>query len=213
MISHSWRSLAVAAVLFTGVALPASAATTDINCVGPCSNTSVNIGDVGANPTSLTGQFNSNVSTQGFMFHDYVAFNLTSTSPVFLTSSSATNPFVNGGSDMILNFRVSLFSGTPPAANPPPAANQIGATVNAVYTGNATAGFATINFPAQLLNAPGSYFLLFEGAGGNFSGFSGVVTATPVNAVPLPGALTLFGTGMLGLLALRRRRKSQEVAA
>jgi hypothetical protein len=204
MTTRSWRSLAVAAVLFTGMALPASAVT--ITCPGACGNFTLNTGDVGANPTSVTGQFDSGVSTAGFFFTDYVTFNLTGISPVFITTSSTSNPFVRPDLfDQIVGFRTTLFAGTPAV----PGA-QIGPTVNAVYGANA----AVILTPAQLLTAPGSYFFLFEGAGGLFSGFAGVVTATPVpSQVPLPGALTLFGTGLVGLWALRRRRNKQQVAA
>jgi hypothetical protein len=209
MTTGSWRSLAVAAALFTGMALPASAVT--ITCPGGiCANGSVNIGDVGANPTALTGQFQSGDSTKGFFFTDYVTFNLTNISPVFLEIASATNPFTSGtGADTILNFRVTLFSGAPPA----PGTGLVQATTNAVYPTGVLIGVANINTAPILLTAPGAYFLLFEGAGGNLSGFSGVVTTTPVNPIPLPGALTLFGTGLVGLWALRRRRNKQQVAA
>ena len=57
----------------------------------------------------------------------------------------------------------------------------------------------------------GNYFLQFVGTGGTGAGFGGTL-ATSLNAVPLPGALPLFATGLIGLWALRRKRKGQPAA-
>jgi PEP-CTERM motif len=43
---------------------------------------------------------------------------------------------------------------------------------------------------------------------GTATSFSG-----SINTVPLPGALVLFGSGLVGLVALGRRRKKQQLEA
>jgi hypothetical protein len=74
-------------------------------------------------------------------------------------------------------------------------------------------------FQANLLNillaSPGSYYVQVD-SGGNLATKSGLVTGNiDLSPVPIPGALPLFATGLVGLLALGRRKRKvkQELAA
>lgn len=70
----------------------------------------------------------------------------------------------------------------------------------------------SINFITAAL-ATGNYFadVTFHGVGANASGYSGSIgdyhlhISGTISAVPLPGAVWLFGIGLTGLAALRRK--------
>jgi hypothetical protein len=65
---------------------------------------------------------------------------------------------------------------------------------------------------AGILSSPGDYFLRVTGLASAATAIDGNITLSPV---PVPGALVLFGSGLLGLIAVNRKRKQKvdELAA
>jgi MYXO-CTERM domain-containing protein len=160
------------------------------------------VGNLGINPTSQTGDFRSGLlgvnGTGAGGFTDQVVFQLVG-GPQFFTIASATNVYP-AVTDFIANFTAQGFL-------------QVGAIgggddipVTPVLVAQACPlqsncqGFAG----SALLNA-GNYYLQLAGIGGGTSGYGGNLAVTQV---PLPGALALFASGLVGLGLLRRRRKT-----
>jgi hypothetical protein len=82
-------------------------------------------------------------------------------------------------------------------------------------TGGVEFSFANLDFTA--LAPPGTLVGVGLGSGGdwqdgNFLAVTDVTyqgaTVTVVNPVPVPGAVWLFGSGLIGMVGLKRRRKS-----
>lgn len=183
-------ALAAIAALAGAFALPANAAT---------------IQNLGIDPTSATGAFQHSVG--GGAFDDQLTFTLAG-GPAFLTIASVTNVFPQP-SDFIANFTGSVFFS---GANGVPGG---GDDVLVIGPALATAcnnvpncqGFAG----SAILTLLGNYYLDISGIGGGTSGYGGNLA---VSQVPIPGALLLFGSGLVGLGWLGFKRKpSANVAA
>ena len=71
--------------------------------------------------------------------------------------------------------------------------------------------FATLGTGKYLLNFYGT--LLFEAAGSNPQTAQYQFTIDAVKVVPVPAAVWLFGTAMVGFLGLRRKRQAVSIAA
>jgi hypothetical protein len=80
-----------------------------------------------------------------------------------------------------------------------------GALLNAVNL-NSNAGWTTYSFLVDLVDGDK---LSFENFGGDNLG--AILDNINVSAVPLPAAVWLFGSGLMGFLALRRKAKSQHI--
>src|SRR3974390_2269458 len=70
------------------------------------------------------------------------------------------------------------------------------------------AGYATLT---GFANTPIIWQLTTQGTAGVVSGFT--FSATEIAQIPIPGALPLFASGIVGLWALGRRRKRQQVTS
>ena len=145
------------------------------------------IANLGVNPNSATGHFSHAVF--GTTFTDEFTFQLVGTQ--FVTFASATNDF-SQPSDFITSFTGQLFKADQTPVN-------IASTAHPC-TDNPT-GCQELSGTALLL--AGDYFLRLTGIGGGTSGYGGDLT---VSQVPLPGALALFASGLVGLGLLRRRK-------
>jgi len=152
------------------------------------------IKDLGPNPSSATGQF-SNAVPGTAAFSDQYTFSL-SGAPLFVTFASATNDFART-SDFITSFTGQLFQ----------VVGGVNVPVSAVATPQPCqtnpAGCQVVAGSAIL--AAGNYFLQIAGIGGGTSGYGGNLTTS---AVPIPGALALFATGLVGLGLLKRKKKN-----
>ena len=158
------------------------------------------VDNLGINPTSATGDFSSGLlginGTGAGAFTDQVLFQLVG-GPQFLTIASATNVYP-ATTDFITNFTAQGFlivgaigGGDDIAVTPLIAAVACPLQPNCQ-------GFAG----SALLNA-GNYYLQLAGIGGGTSGYGGNLAVTQV---PIPGALALFASGLVGLGLLRRKR-------
>jgi hypothetical protein len=183
------RKLVLTAALFASTAMSANAAVVD---------------NLGINPTSQTGDFSSGllgVNGTGLGgFTDQVTFQLIG-GPQFLTISSATNVFP-APADFITNFQAQGFlqvGAIGPGGGADIPVTPLISAVACPLQSNCQ-GFAG----SALLN-PGSYYLQLSGVGGGSSGYGGNLAVTQV---PIPGALALFASGLVGLGLLKRKRKN-----
>jgi len=157
------------------------------------------IKDLGNNPNSATGHFSNSVL--GTTFSDQYTFHLIGDQ--FLTFASATNDYLSA-TDFITGFTGQLFSS---GLNGLPGGGDdvaLGPLVSAVPCTQNPDGCQILAGSAVLPG--GNYFLNISGTGGGTAGYGGDLTTTPIGAVPVPGAVWLFGTGIAGLALLRRRR-------
>ena len=163
------------------------------------------VANLGVNPNSTTGAFQSPIGGVGGdglgPFTDQVVFTL-SGGPAFLTIASATNVFAKP-SDIITNFNGSVWftNNTVSLADDIRIIGPIAATPCPV-TPNCQ-GFSG----STILTLLGTYYLELAGSGGGTSGYGGNLA---VAQVPIPGALALFASGLVGLGVLARRRKKLE---
>jgi len=184
------NKLLIAAVLACGIVAPANAA----------------IFNLGANPTSATGDFsNGNLPTGAFS--DQYRFQLTGSS-TYITFASATNDYVDA-SNFIGNFTGQLFQQV--GAVGPGGGNDIaiGSAVSAVgCPGNP--GGCQILAGAETL-ASGNYYLQISGNAGVDAGYGGNLTT--VGAVPEPAtwAMMILGFGLAGA-AMRRAGRAARVS-
>lgn len=177
------RKYLLAAVALLALSLPGKAAT---------------ITSFGDDPTSASGAFNHSLGALVGFFSDQYTFHLTQSAT--LTIASVTNVFAQA-SDFITGFNGSVIAGTP--ALP-------GATVIGPVLASSPCGFILNcqGFAGSAILAAGDYFLNIEGFANGTSGYGGNLAtfATPPE-VPIPGAIWLFGSGIAGLWAMRRRQK------
>lgn len=181
------KSLLLSTVLAIGLAAPASAAT---------------VGNLGINPTSRTGDFSSGtlgVNGTGLGgFTDFITFQLVGTQ--FVTITSATNVYPDPA-DFITNFQGAVYEqvGVP------------GGGDDILRFGPELAQACILQPSCQVLAGAGlleagNYFLQISGIGGGQSGYGGNLAVTQV---PIPGALALFASGIVGLGLLQKRRQKK----
>lgn len=153
------------------------------------------------NPTSdtyghtFTGPTTAFSGVYGF-FDDYI-FTITGA-----TANSISTTIDLGTMLQITNFQERLYNySTNPGITTGPA---IGGSIDAWTSPIGTVGTVAV-LPTTLL-APGTYVLQMRGnVTGTFGGsYAGTMNFAPV---PLPAAVWLFGSGLLGLGGLARRRK------
>lgn len=58
----------------------------------------------------------------------------------------------------------------------------------------------------SLVSSPDTYMILFDGVAADGKSVSGNTLAVDLQPIPVPAAVWLFGTGLLGLVAVARRR-------
>jgi hypothetical protein len=182
------RKTILAAVALAALALPAKA--TVFNIAAP-------------DPTSQQGNFS--LAPGAGAFTDQVTFSITG--PSTFTIANATNVFPNA-SDFITGWAASIWdsvdgiigNGNDLLLFGPQAAQACGVTPNCQIVGGS--GF---------LNGPSLFYAQFTGTGGGTSGYSGNIST--VSAVPVPGAVWLFGSGIVGLGLLAKRRRKTAAAA
>jgi hypothetical protein len=191
------RKMLLVTAALAAFAAPASAAVVD---------------NLGINPTSRTGDFASgNLGVNGTgagAFTDQIQFQLVG-GPQFLTVASATNVFPNLLSDRILNFTGQVFQQV--GAIGPGGGADIAVTPLIAATACATQPMCQGLSGQAILNA-GLYYLQLAGVGGGTSGYGGNLSVT---SVPLPGALALFASGLVGLgwLSKKKKKAASDVAA
>jgi len=159
------------------------------------------VANLGTNPTSRLGDFASGLlgvnGTGSGAFTDQVVFSIAGTQ--LLTIASATNVYPNP-TDFITNFQAQGFLQV--GAIGPGGGADIPVTplLSAVACPNQSncQGFA-----GSTLLSTGNYYLQLSGIGGGSSGYGGNLAVTQV---PIPGALALFASGLVGLGLLRRKR-------
>jgi hypothetical protein len=169
--------------------------------------------NLGVNPDSITGAFSSisfggTGKTGSGAFDDQITFQLVG-GPAFLTIASVTNVYAKA-SDFITGFTGKvLFLGADGVLG------GIGANADTTVIGPTAATACPLTPNCQgfagsaILTLVGNYALDLSGVGGGTSGYGGNLA---VAEVPIPGALALFATGLVGLGMLRRRKKSLNVA-
>ena len=59
---------------------------------------------------------------------------------------------------------------------------------------------------SSLLSSPDTYLIVFDGINGLGDRISGNTLAVDLAPIPVPAAVWLFGTGLLGIVAIARRR-------
>ncbi|MDB4575700.1 VPLPA-CTERM sorting domain-containing protein [bacterium] len=79
---------------------------------------------------------------------------------------------------------------------------------NANFTLGMDWGFGYVgDSDATLISSPDTYLILFDGLDGQETHYSGNTLAVDLAPVPVPAAVWLFGTGLIGLVAVARRKK------
>jgi len=153
-------------------------------------------------PTSATGNFS--LSPGAGAFTDQVTFSITG--PSTFTIANATNTFATP-SDQILNWQASIWDSV----------DGIVGNAGDVLLFGPQGGGACVGVPncqtvggSGFLNGPSLFYAQFTGIGSGTSGYSGNIST--VAAVPVPGAVWLFGSGIIGLGMLARRRRAATVA-
>lgn len=179
--------------------------------------------DVGSAPASLSAAVVAFDSAVGGSFVDLVVLDVTSA----MTGVGALGPVTTLGGLFGLAIDLNSFGAVVPGAALLPAGAPGGGSLGGL-------GFGTLGAPGMLGATPvsvieftilpgmtvgSSTFSIVPGAGGALfldgvpvatGGASATLTLTDSGPVPVPepGALLLFGAGLLGLAGLRRRRKA-----
>lgn len=131
-----------------------------------------------------------------------VAFTFQVDSPASIDSVLVT---VDAGNFAIDNFNLALFEGTPNADGTQGAASNVGATVTSLVNAG---GVEVVELVFSGLNALTTYFLQVQG---NVTGSSGGSFSGTITVVPLPPAVLLFASALIGLACFARfRRKPGE---
>ena len=66
--------------------------------------------------------------------------------------------------------------------------------------------FGDTNF--SLLSSPDTYLIVFDGLDASGGRISGNTLAVDLAPIPVPAAAWLFGTGLIGLIGVARRKKA-----
>jgi len=177
--------LACTALLALAVAAPAHAATFNL----------------GVNPTSATGDFSNDVG--GGLFNDFYTFQLVG-SPSYVTITSATNVYAQP-SDFITNFTGAVYE----TVGVPGGGDDILQFGPELATACLQQASCQILAGAGILDA-GNYYLQIAGIGGGTSGYGGNLAVAPV---PIPGALVLFASGLVGLGLLGKKKLQKKTDA
>jgi len=169
------------------------------------------VGNFGVNPTSAQGDFSNDPNGPvGGLFYDQYLFQLIGSS--FVTVASATNTFATGigSANYIANFTGAIYQ-IVGAVDAAPGGDDI------LRFGPQAASLCASSLCQTLsgvgLLPGGNYYLAIAGIAGATAGYGGNLSVTPLNAVPLPGAVWLFGSVIGGagaahqLLKRRRQRK------
>lgn len=166
------------------------------------------VGAFGTNPVSAAGFFAADPNGPGVggAFVDQYTFNLVG-GPAFVTIASATNTFADGainGPQYIKNFAAAIFQTFD---------NIIGNGDDVLKFGPQ---FALLcgsgkcqTLDGEGLLFAGNYYLQIQGDAGINAGYGGNLS---VAQTPLPGAVWMFGSGLVGLAMLHRRRRKQKLA-
>jgi|SRR5580765_499870 hypothetical protein len=161
------------------------------------------VGNLGVNPTSRSGDFSSGTlgvnGTGAGSFTDYITFQLVGTQ--FVTITSATNVYPDPA-DFITDFTGAVYQ-------------QVGAPGGGddiLRFGPELAQACILQPSCQVLAGAGlleagNYFLQISGIGGGQSGYGGNLAVTQV---PIPGALALFASGLLGLGFFGKRKLTKQ---
>jgi hypothetical protein len=154
------------------------------------------IDNLGANPSSAAGNFES--SPGAGAFDDQVLFQLVG-GLNHLTIASVTNTFARP-SDFIANFQASIYRivGAIGGGDDTQVIGPIAAGPNCGAFCQGMGGSAILPV--------GNYYANFSGIAGGTAGYAGNIS-TSVSAVPIPAALPLFATALVGMGALRMRRR------
>jgi hypothetical protein len=188
------RALAVAGALFASLTAPAGAAvlnqpldTVSIGTISPPGFAP--IGGTAAQPGPFTDYFNFTIATP-------LSFTASATATATPSSSGPGTPSVSG-------FSLALLNGSGPAP---------GSVVEIDATPTNDNGSLHAALLSALLLSPGNYTVRLMGTalanGANLGGAIALIAPTPV---PIPGALLLFGSGLVGLCALTRKRRQKAV--
>jgi hypothetical protein len=121
-----------------------------------------------------------------------MVFDLTSQAELKLTSLVAGDVF-----ELYVNSVLTLITNTP--------------TASGFASTDADAAFASTDFSSEsIVLGPGSYsidiYLAILSPDNPFAGVS--VSAIELQSVPVPAAIWLFGSGLLGLIGIARRKKT-----
>jgi opacity protein-like surface antigen len=182
------RSLAVAGMMLVGLAAPAGAAVLN-QPVG-----TISIGSIappGFSP--IGGTVAAGAFTEFFNFTIASAFDFTA------SATADATPGTNGaaGTPSVNNFTLAILNGSGP--NP-------GSQIAIDQTPTNDNGALHLALMTTLLQA-GNYTVRLAGeALGNGANLGGAIALTNPSPIPLPGALVLFGSGLVGLCALTRKR-------
>lgn len=177
------KKLLLATAALVTLSLPVSAAT---------------VGNLGINPHSSQGNF-TNAPGAG-LFEDQILFQLIG-GPQFITIASVTNTFA-APSDFITDFTAAVWNtGGDGIVNN----GDDFAVIGPVAAGPCNVPLCQGMSGTALLD-PGSYYIEMTGDAGATAGYAGNLS---VAETPIPGAVWLFGSGVVGLGALLRRRKKK----
>lgn len=168
--------------------------------------------NLGTNPDSGVGAFsNTNPGTGGGgsgLFADIYEFDIVGNQ--ILTIAFATNTFAGGATQFIADFQGSVFSD---GANGVPGGGD-DAIILGPQTASACLGIPNCQiFGGSAFLNQGSYYLLVSGNAGVDAGYGGNLSTAAAAETPLPAAVWLFISGLLGLFGMGGREKIRALFA